>query len=39
MQGSSTGKSLSHGCNVNKSANCWLKNTSGEIGEMSSNIN
>lgn len=32
------GKTLSHECNVNKSTNCWLKNTSGGIGEMSSNI-
>ena len=31
-------KTLSHEYNVNKGANCWLKNMTGDYGERSSNI-
>lgn len=31
-------KTLSHEYNVNKGANCWLKNMTGDDGERSSNI-
>jgi hypothetical protein len=31
------GKALSHEYSVNKGANCWLKNMTGDNGEMSSN--